>query len=114
MEPADAARRGHVECNTGASMASLATVVQARASRDAKNGIGEPNLTLPRLAATLRAMSLGAAAIAIGVGALVLIGWARDIGALKGIAPGLTAMNPASAVAFACLGVSLACRWGRV
>lgn len=49
------------------------------------------------------AAALGAIAVAI----LVLVGWVLDIETLKRIAPGLVAMNPATAVAFALCGLSL-------
>ncbi len=46
-------------------------------------------------------------AIAVGVGFLVLFGWATDIASLKSVLPGLVAMKPNTAVALALAGVSL-------
>jgi len=56
-----------------------------------------------------RAVSLGTAAVA----ALVLLGWVLDIETLKRVVPGLVAMNPASAVAFAGCALSLWLQSGR-
>ena len=67
----------------------------------------DPDLTLPRVATTLRTMANGASVIPVVVGALALIGWSMDVEALKRIVPGLTAMNPATAIGFICLGWSL-------
>jgi len=51
---------------------------------------------------------VGVAAVgAVSVAALVLLGWVLDIETLKRVVPGLVAMNPATAVAFALCGLSL-------
>jgi len=63
---------------------------------------------LPGSAAALRRIALAASLIPIVEGVLVLIGWALDVEVLKRIVPGLTAMNPATAVGFICAGAGLA------
>jgi len=68
----------------------------------------ESEMTLPRVTATLRAVSRVAAVIPTIVSVLVLFGWWRDIDLLKRIVPGLVAMNPATAIGFLCLGIALA------
>lgn len=68
----------------------------------------EPDLTLPRVAAALRATSQAASTLAVLTGVLVLTGWAMDIETLKRLISGLTAMNPTTAVGMICLGASLA------
>jgi diguanylate cyclase (GGDEF)-like protein len=68
----------------------------------------EPDLTLPRVAAALRATSQAASLLAVATGVLVILGWALDVETLKRLVPGLTAMNPATAVGMICLGMSLA------
>ena len=68
----------------------------------------EPDLILPRAVAALDAGARAASLFSILMGVMVLIGWAADIEILKRIVPGLTAMNPATAVGFLCLGWSLA------
>jgi diguanylate cyclase (GGDEF)-like protein len=67
----------------------------------------DPDLTLPRVAVALRTMANVASVIPVVVGALALIGWSMDMETLKRIVPGLTAMNPATAIGFICLGWSL-------
>jgi hypothetical protein len=59
------------------------------------------------LAASLKTFSRGASTVAILAGCLVLVGWALDVEMLKAVVPGLVAMNPATAVAFILVGVSL-------
>jgi len=66
-----------------------------------------PDLTLPRVVTTLHRIAHAAGVIPIVVGVLVLIGWWRDIELFKRIAPGLVAMNPATAIAFIALGIAL-------
>jgi len=48
-----------------------------------------------------------AAAWAIGVGILVLLGWVLDNETLKRVMPGLVAMNPVTALSFIACGISL-------
>src|SRR5688500_11456095 len=48
-----------------------------------------------------------AGAIAIAIGATVLLGWTCDSTILTGVVPGLVPMNPATAVACILLGASL-------
>jgi diguanylate cyclase (GGDEF)-like protein len=73
----------------------------------------EPDLTLPHLASALRATARFASVLPVAVGTLVLIGWAIDVEALKRVLPGLSAMNPTSAVGFVVLGCALALTTGR-
>ena len=67
-----------------------------------------PDLTLPRVALALRAAAGAASLIPLLVGVVVLIGWAAEIETFKRVVPGLTAMNPATAIGFILLGWSLA------
>jgi signal transduction histidine kinase/CheY-like chemotaxis protein len=60
-----------------------------------------------RLLSALRAFSRVAGACAAAAGGLVLAGWALDVELLKSGAPGLVAMNPATALAFVAAGASL-------
>jgi len=59
------------------------------------------------LPATLNLVPRATGAAAAIVGCLVLAGWILDADVLKRIIPGLVAMNPATAMAFILLGVSL-------
>ncbi|CAN5310534.1 hypothetical protein BH18ACT10_BH18ACT10_12150 [soil metagenome] len=59
------------------------------------------------LPATLNLVPRATGAAAAIVGCLVLAGWILDAGVLKRIIPGLVAMNPATAMAFILVGVSL-------
>ena len=65
-------------------------------------------MTLPQVAAVLRAISRVAGVVPVVVGLLVLVGWWLDIELLKRIVPELVAMNPTTAIGFICLGFSLA------
>ena len=67
----------------------------------------EPDLILPRVATALRTTATIASLIPVLVGVLALIGWSIDSEVLKRFVPGLTAMNPATAIGFICLGWSL-------
>lgn len=64
-------------------------------------------MALPRLVGALRAFARAASIFPIAVGILVLIGWWGDIDVLRRVVSGLVAMNPATAVGFICLGLSL-------
>ena len=66
-----------------------------------------PDLTLPHVASTLRTASRIASLVPVLTGVVVLIGWAADIETFKRLVPGLTAMNPATAIGFIALGWSL-------
>ena len=81
----------------------MGTLPPARPRSDAP----EPDLTLPRVAAALRTTARAAGILPVLVGALVLAGWAFDIEVLTRVIPGMTAMNPSTAVGFMCLGVAL-------
>lgn len=50
---------------------------------------------------------VGAPIIVVVVGALVLVGWLLDSAVLKSVIPGLTAMNPLTAVTFILSGIAL-------
>src|SRR5713226_8625809 len=65
-------------------------------------------MALPRIVAALRAFARAASIFPVAVGILVLIGWWGDIDVLRRIVSGLVAMNPATAIGFICLGLSLA------
>ncbi len=58
---------------------------------------------LPPLTALARCASL----CAVGVGLLVLVGWASGLDILTRVLPGLVAMNPATALSFVAAGLSL-------
>lgn len=61
----------------------------------------------PRVALSLARAARAIAALAIAVPALVLVGWVIREPRLTRVAPGLVAMNPMTAVAFALCGVAL-------
>ena len=65
--------------------------------------------TLPasRHVPRLRAASGVAGGMAAAVGGLALLGWVLDSPVLKGLAPGLVAMNPVTALAFVLAGTAL-------
>jgi diguanylate cyclase (GGDEF)-like protein len=77
-------------------------------ARPAEASAFEPDLTLPRVAATLRAAARIASLVPVLAGVIALVGWAADVETFKRIVPGLTAMNPTTAIGFLCLGWSLA------
>lgn len=54
-----------------------------------------------------RTVSRCAAAVSIGIGSLVLIGWLCDIGILKSLIPGTVTMKPNAAIGLVLCGVSL-------
>ena len=67
-------------------------------------------MTNPRqkaLQARLEWVSLACGAMAITVGVLVLVGWARDIEVLMRVVPQYAAMNPVAALGFIIAGLSL-------
>lgn len=61
----------------------------------------------PRLIASFKTFSRAAAAIAVTVGCLVLIGWLFDIAVLRSILPHPVVMKPNSAVCFVLFGLAL-------
>ena len=67
----------------------------------------ESDLTLPGVAAALRSIARAAGLVAPLVGTLAIVGWAFGIETFTRGVPGLTAMNPATAIGFICLGTSL-------
>ena len=64
-------------------------------------------LLVPRFVGTLRTIAASSSLLATLIGVVVLIGWSLDVEALKRFIPGLTAMNPATAVGFICSGCAL-------
>src|SRR6188474_3221280 len=60
-----------------------------------------------RLVAIFRQIAVTASVLCIVIGVFVLIGWAAHIEFLRSLIPGLTTMNPVSALAFVLLGVAL-------
>jgi signal transduction histidine kinase/CheY-like chemotaxis protein len=60
-----------------------------------------------RVVTWLRAFPPAACIAVVCVGGLVLFGWLSDIESLRSVLPGLTAMNPATALAFILASVSL-------
>ena len=63
-----------------------------------------------RSRATVQTLVSLTALLALSVGGLVLIGWARDIAALKSVLPGWVSMKPNTAVAFILTGIALLAR----
>ncbi len=75
-----------------------------------KNEAGPPSLAnrpVRDFPATLNLVPRATGAAAMIVGCFVLAGWILDVDVLKRIIPGLVAMNPATAIAFILVGVSL-------
>src|SRR4051812_28338006 len=68
----------------------------------------DTELLVPGIVSTLRSVAAASSALAALTGVTVLIGWAAGAEALKRLVPGLTAMNPATAVGFICGGCALA------
>lgn len=67
----------------------------------------DPGRTLPEVASALRTTARIAGILPLLIGALALAGWAADVEILKRGIRSSTAMNPATAVCFIVLGVSL-------
>ena len=80
-------------------------VPHIRASHVATDEPFDPDLTLPRVAAALRATARAASAFSLCTGVLVLLGWAAGGDVLHRL--GLAAITPMMAAAFICLGCSL-------
>ena len=82
----------------GARYADVASAAEAH----------DPELTDPRLVSVLHALALACSAWSVMTGILVLAGWAFDVEWMKRFAPGLTATNPVTAVAFVGMGIAVA------
>ena len=63
--------------------------------------------SIPRLLVGLRRFAQAGGVVVMLLGCAVLIGWAIDAPVLRSIVPGLTSMNPGSALAFLLAGVSV-------
>src|SRR5262245_38546596 len=61
----------------------------------------------PRLVSSLRALSRTASVTVLAVGLLVLSGWALNVEVFRSVMPGLTPMNPVTALTFIFLGIAL-------
>ncbi len=72
-----------------------------------KAGIVASQRADPGMVDTLRRLSRSAGIFAMALGALVLLGWMRDIQILKSVAPGLVSMKANTAVAFVLSGYAL-------
>ena len=59
------------------------------------------------LVGRLRTVSHAASALALGLGLLVLVGWAAHLSVLTSVGPGLSTMKPNTAISFALCGASL-------
>ena len=64
-------------------------------------------LLVPRFVDALSTIAATSSFLATLIGVLVLIGWSLDAEALLRFIPGLTAMNPATAIGFICSGCAL-------
>ena len=62
---------------------------------------------MPRFVDALSTIAATSSFLATLIGVLVLIGWTLDAEALLRFIPGLTAMNPATAIGFICSGCAL-------
>src|SRR5215213_3905733 len=68
----------------------------------------DSELLVPGIVSTLLSVAASSSAVAALTGVVVLIGWQAGSEPLKRLVPGLTAMNPATAVGFICGGCALA------
>lgn len=62
----------------------------------------------PHLLRTFRRFSFRASAVVMLLAGFVVLGWWKDIAALKSVVPGMVSMNPLTAIAFMLGGASLA------
>ena len=75
--------------------------------RPPRSDVVDPGLALPGVASVLRTTARVAGILPPIIGVLALAGWAADVDVLKRAISSSTAMNPATAVCFIFLGVSL-------
>jgi diguanylate cyclase (GGDEF)-like protein len=67
----------------------------------------DSDLLVPEFVSTLRNIAALTSVLATLISVTVLIGWSLDIESLKRLVPGLTTMNPTTAIGFVCSGCAL-------